>query len=455
MLANNDWRIDSRVVREAEALARHGYEVTVVFRRESAAESVEENNGVRYICVPRRRWSPWEIFPLITVHLRILAADARAITRFPLRRSAAVSLLQLAAFPLAAVLGLAFAPLALAIFAFRKKLPRVRRAVMYITQPLLYLNEYAVRCGPIVKSIDPQIVHAHDLITVSCAFLVARSNKRTCFLYDAHELESRANYWTLNRWTNYWVRRYEEVFARIARRVITVCDSIADWLAREYKISRPVVVLNVPTVLGERSAASDVRRQTVRSKLGLPAAVPLAVYVGAVTIDRGLELCVRAVALVPGLHFAFLGPRYAGTERSITLLALELGVQERTHLVDPVASAEVPGFIKDADCSVIAVQNVCLSYYFALPNKLFESAIGGVPIAAGRLVEIRRFVEENGVGVIMDETDPKDIARAIQEILSNRAKYQPTPEKLKGIADRYGWPVQEQRLIELYAGLPC
>ena len=74
--ANNDWRIDSRVVREAGMLARHGYEVTVVFRRESAAESVEENNGVRYICVPRRRWSPWEIFPLITVHLRILAADA-------------------------------------------------------------------------------------------------------------------------------------------------------------------------------------------------------------------------------------------------------------------------------------------------------------------------------------------------------------------------------------------
>jgi glycosyltransferase involved in cell wall biosynthesis len=305
-----------------------------------------------------------------------------------------------------------------------------------------------------VKSIDPQIVHAHDLITVSCAFLVARSNKRTCFLYDAHELESRANYWTLNRWTNYWVRRYEEVFVRIARRVITVCDSIADWLAREYKISRPVVVLNVPTVLGERSAASDVRRQTVRSKLGLPAAVPLAVYVGAVTIDRGLELCVRAVALVPGLHFAFLGPRYAETERSIVLLARKLGVQDRTHLIDPVASAEVPGFIRDADCSVIAVQNVCLSYYFALPNKLFESAIGGVPIAAGKLLEIRRFVEENGVGVIMDETDPKDIARAIQQILSNRAKYRPTPEKLKRIADRYGWPVQEQRLIELYAVLP-
>ena len=77
----------------------------------------------------------------------------------------------------------------------------------------------------------------------------------------------------------------------------------------------------------------------------------------------------------------------------------------------------MPGFIKDADCSVIAVQNVCLSYYFALPNKLFESAIGGSPNRGRKLlVEIRRFVEENGVGVIMDETDPKDIARAIQTL---------------------------------------
>jgi glycosyltransferase involved in cell wall biosynthesis len=160
------------------------------------------------------------------------------------------------------------------------------------------------------------------------------------------------------------------------------------------------------------------------------------------------------MALVPALHFAFLGPRYVETERSIKLIAHELAVHERVHFVDPVASAEVPGFIRDADCSVIAVQNVCLSYYFALPNKLFESAMGGVPVAGAKLVEIRRFIEENGVGIIMDETDPRDIARAIQELLSNHAKYRPTPEKLKRIADRYGWPVQEQRLVDLYARLP-
>lgn len=33
---------------------------------------------------------------------------------------------------------------------------------------------------------------------------------------------------------------------------------------------------------------------------------------------------------------------------------------------------------------------------------------------------------------------------------SIREKYRPTPGELREISQRYGWPVQEQRLIELY-----
>jgi glycosyltransferase involved in cell wall biosynthesis len=119
-------------------------------------------------------------------------------------------------------------------------------------------------------------------------------------------------------------------------------------------------------------------------------------------------------------------------------------------MVDAVPSDQVVDFVSGADCSVVAIQNVCLSYYFCLPNKLFESVLAGLPIAAANLLELRRFVEDIGVGVVMDETDPKDIARAIGELLANREKYRPTAEKVRDISRRYGWPVQERRLLELY-----
>lgn len=453
VLAANDWRIDSRVVREAETLANNGYEVTVVFRRGDAPYGLaEEANGVRYLCVPRMQLRAWDVFPLLGIHLRVLALDARRLWHGPGRLSAVVSLFQLSLFPILAIGGLLTAPLAL-LATWRKWRP-VLRVLEHPLQPLFYLNEYALRCRHLVASIAPHFVHAHDLVTQSCALLLRIEQRPARIIYDAHELETHTNYWALNRWTKYWVSRYEEVAIRSAKAVVTVCDSIADWLAHRYSTGRPTVVLNVPAVLGDVTPRrADMPRSDIRSVLHLPRGTPLAVYVGSVTIDRGLEICVQALPYLPGVHLALVGPRYKTTEESVTRLGRELAVQDRLHLVDAVPSDQVVEFISSADCSVIAVQNVCLSYYFAMPSKLFESVLAGLPIAAARLVEMERFVRENGIGVVMDETDPKDVARAIQELLCDREQYQPNKVKLERIAQKYGWPIQQRRLLTLYHGL--
>lgn len=79
--------------------------------------------------------------------------------------------------------------------------------------------------------------------------------------------------------------------------------------------------------------------------------------------------------------------------------------------------------------------------------------MAGLPVAAARLIELQRFVEQTGVGLVMDETDPQDIARAVREIISNRDRFRPTQEMIKDVSRRYGWEVQEQRLLNLYQGL--
>jgi glycosyltransferase involved in cell wall biosynthesis len=76
--------------------------------------------------------------------------------------------------------------------------------------------------------------------------------------------------------------------------------------------------------------------------------------------------------------------------------------------------------------------------------------MAGLPVAVSRLVELERFVNENSVGLIMDETDPKDIARAIDEIICNPDHFRFSKAKVSDISQRYGWDVQEQRLLELY-----
>ena len=125
-------------------------------------------------------------------------------------------------------------------------------------------------------------------------------------------------------------------------------------------------------------------------------------------------------------------------------------VVERVHFVDPVPSAEVVSFIADADLSVIPIQNVCLSYALCFPNKLLESVFAGLPVVAADLVELRRFLEENPVGVVTDEGDPAAIAQAIVDVLERRQQLAPTAAVIDDIERRYGWEAQERRLLALY-----
>jgi glycosyltransferase involved in cell wall biosynthesis len=139
--------------------------------------------------------------------------------------------------------------------------------------------------------------------------------------------------------------------------------------------------------------------------------------------------------------------------QQLTDIAESLGVADRFHLVSAVPSNDVPRFISDADCSVIAIQNVCLSYYYCFPNKLLESVFAGLPVVAARLVELEKFIAKYSVGIIADETDPEALAIAIRKVIADRSAFRATPKVLDQIAEIYSWESQQKKLINLYLRL--
>jgi glycosyltransferase involved in cell wall biosynthesis len=295
------------------------------------------------------------------------------------------------------------------------------------------------------------VLHAHDLVTLPAAFVAARSSDRR-YVYDAHELETHTNYWELNGWTRLWISQYERSLIQLADASITVCDSIADWLKEHYSIPRPIVVMNAPRLEIPR-APGAVTPRNVRDELGLPPGTPLMLYVGSVTIDRGLELCVRALAHMRGVHFALVGPQYQPIVEKLQSIAAQNATTERLHIIAPVPSQSVVDYVRGADCSVVAIQNVCLSYYFCFPNKLLESVFAGVPVAVANLAELERFIRKYPVGKVMNERSPESIAEAVMSIIQGPQRFRPSVEQLRLIQAEYGWETQEARLRALYREL--
>ncbi len=283
-----------------------------------------------------------------------------------------------------------------------------------------------------IRELQPDAVHAHDLNTLHAAL-----GAGVPVVYDAHELElARRRYpGPLARAAD---RAVERRGIRAAAARITVSEGIARELAQTYGVPEPTVILNSPSLTTrDQEPAVDLRA-------GLPADAELAVYVGKVLLERaGLEQLVEA--LPESFHAGFLGPPPADDARAALSGA-------RVHWFDAVPYAQVPATLRAATCTVIPLQNVHRSYDLALPNKLFDSIMAGVPIGVSRLEEASRLVRGHGIGVVFDETSPASIAAALEELAELR-RDPGLAARFAALQEEIAWERQEAKLVALYEGL--
>ncbi len=289
----------------------------------------------------------------------------------------------------------------------------------------------------------PDVVHAHDLNTMPTARAVGDA-LGIPVVYDSHELwRHRNRSGRLRPVARLADLLLERRLAPTADAVITVSPSIAFWLERTYLLRGPVrVVRNTP----ER--AEHVRPLDV---LGRRPGEQVVAYSGRFTTGRGLEDMVRALRELPEkVVLAAVGYGDATYVEGLLALARSCGVSHRVRLVDAVAPHDVSAAVADADLALIAIEPTCLSYRYALPNKLFEAVQAGVPVVASRLPDISEVVRRYDLGLQFDPGDPHDLAGAVRGVLARGATT--SPGRLRA-AEELCWEREQEQLLACYRGL--
>jgi glycosyltransferase involved in cell wall biosynthesis len=418
---------DTRVRKEAEALAAAGYDVRVLTR---VGEGVAA--GVTYLRVaePRRRRRRGR-------READAPTPAARVPEGPVRRRIHRLARRLAKRYLHPLLRQSVRPRKRVRKALRQRPPR---------NPWLDPLRYARAADLALAGWQPDVVHAHDLSTLFAARRYARRH-RASLIYDSHELELDAK----RRW-----RRSERLAAvvveragvRAAAAVVTVSDAIARVLAERYGIPVPLVLLNSPWL---RAAAGEPL-PVLRADLGPDAKV--IAYVGGVWAGRGLEDLLEALTHLPEVYvLAILGERREPMDEKLRRRARELGVLDRLRLHDPVPAPLVPAVLAAADVSALPIQNSHLSHYYAMPNKLFDAVMAGVPLAVADLPEMARFVTERELGAVFDERDPVSIARVLRAVVEDPPAGVRNQERLRAVQAEVAWERQAEKLLALYERL--
>ncbi len=339
----------------------------------------------------------------------------------------------------------------------RQRLHELRRnavnAWLQVSQPLRKALNRIMRhklldhsIEPLVTDYAPHVIHAHDLDTLPAGVTQAR-RLGIPLVYDAHEIP--ASKMPPKSWIEQaWIRYREKRNIGKADALITVGEGVANYYTNRYRLPSPTIIYNTPKLAPGIATPRDIR-----ADCGLGPEVWLAVYVGNVMSGRGFETLLEALAQVPDMQLALLGRQRPQFESVITAAAKRLGLSGRLFRLPPVPPHEVVPYIGTASFGIFTIPDSCLNYRYAMPNKLFEMTFAGLPILGPRLADVTGYLEETGVGFVVDPEDAAAIAVGMRRMQADLARYKPDPARLKTIARKYGWEVQAKKLVELYARL--
>jgi len=302
---------------------------------------------------------------------------------------------------------------------------------------------------------NPDIVHANDLSTLGLGVKI-KKKCRSKLIYDSHELETDRN--LKLSFVQKLTRNYiEKKCIKYADRVITVSESIANHLSKLYSIKKPIVIYNTPNF--KRLKKNPLIKECIFNKyLKDISNVNIILYIGLITFNRGLENLVSSFDKFlqepinnKTNHLFIIGPM-SEAFRSSNLDFFDLCRNNNNiHVLPPVPQIDIPIVLKNANISVIPIQNCCKSYDFCLPNKLFESLFSYLPVATSNLFELSMFIKKYKCGELFNPTDLEDIAKKITKILLSDKKIYINDRKIEEINKIYSSDVQNQNIINLYS----
>lgn len=316
---------------------------------------------------------------------------------------------------------------------FSRRLPRnlVVQVVKYI--------EFMIRVAGYYRKKDIGLVNIHALALLPLGFLL-KSVYGARLIYDTHELESETNGLTGLR--KKLAKRVEHSFIDTADQVFVVSEAIAEQYVLDYHIKRPVVVLNTP----QYRSVSPTNRFRETFAIGEDRAIFL--YQGALVSGRGVEVVLEAFKsnIESSAVIVFMG--YGPLEAEIKAASMNYPHIFFHPAVRPQA---VLDYTASADIGIALIENTCLSYYYCMPNKLFEYLMAGLPVIVSNMREMAAFVRDNTLGVVTADETPAAISSAIATLL--KADLNHLRENALAAGKRYSWELQEQKMIAAYQTL--
>lgn len=288
------------------------------------------------------------------------------------------------------------------------------------------------------------VYHFHDPELIIVAILLKMLTKGK-LIYDVHEdvpLDILTKDWIGNpkirKAASYLFDKFEKFSCKFIDIIVVVTPSIA----KKFPPGKTILVRNMPDV----STMEKIRNQDV-NKINFSA-----IYAGGLTRIRGIKEIIQAIGSIENnkIDLLLLGE---WESKDFEKECKSLKEWNRVKFFGFVPFLEMNKYLLKADvgllCFLPEPNNVN-----AMPNKMFEYMITGLPVVASNFPLWKEIIEGNNCGICVNPYDPKEIAKAIEHLMEHPDEVKKMRRNgIKAVLQNYNWENESKKLLEVYEEL--
>lgn len=317
-----------------------------------------------------------------------------------------------------------------------------------------FLPIYYAKLYRRIQNEDFDTIHCADILMLPICILIGRNKN---IVYDQREMYSKwlisFHITTIERILVFLFNFFEGQMVKHVDYVLTV-DSVDDSLIRRYEKYNE----NVDVLFNAPSVEFDVDQSRVQELKEEYPEEHLLAHVGNIDEKKGLREALTAVNILKvdfDLKLLLIGQVRMSDEQLSSILS-DLDIQDQVEVIDWVPHDEMKCYLEIVDIGLALYQDSekyeCLSKGNVRKIPTYMNA--SVPVIAPSFGEIGMLVEENDCGLLVDSSDPEEIAEGISEILCNPTMAARMGENGRAvIEEEYNWEVEKEKLLSAYDSL--
>lgn len=273
-----------------------------------------------------------------------------------------------------------------------------------------YLKFILILFRELIKT-DAHIYFAEDFYTLPLVTFFAKLKSAKVF-YNSREIYAYIGGLHSRPYLQKLITAIERFFIKKVDLVLTTGKLDSEFLEKFYSLPKTSVVRNIPLYQKPNVEIN------FREMFGISEDKLILLYQGIIIPGRGIANIIEALPKIPSAVLILLGD--GPNKEDFKNISVRLKIEDRVIFAGAYSQKELINYTAAADVGLSLIENISISYYHALPNKLFEYIMAQIPVLSSNLPQMKNIVESYKVGEVINLENPQELVDVLNRWSVNR-----------------------------------